>query len=106
MSGRNLVWLLLLCVTPVLAADPMRPPNLESPAQEIVHEPLRLSLILSDAGRKRAVVNGKVLSVSERIGNARLEAINDDHVVMTRAGQRFVLRLAIPAIRQESDSDE
>lgn len=106
MSGRNFFWPLLLCITPVLAADPMRPPNLEPPAQEIVHEPLRLSLILNDAGRKRAVVNGKVLAVSERIGNARLEAINDDHVVMTRAGQRIVLRLAIPAIRQERNSDE
>ena len=98
---RNKCWLfLLLWPSLVWAGDPMRPPNLEAPAQEIVLEPLRLSMILREEGRHRAVVNGKVLDVSERIGTARLVAINDDHVVMARAGQSFVLRLSLPPVKQ------
>lgn len=98
-----LCWLLL----PVLAwaGDPMRPPNLEAPAEEIVLEPLRLSMILTEEGRRRAVVNGKVLSVSERIGTARLVSIHDDHVVMAQAGRQTVLRLPMPMIRQASKGE-
>ena len=97
--------IVLLVPTFAWAGDPMRPPNLEAPAQEIVHAPLRLSMILSQQGRRRAVVNGKVLSVSERIGTARLVAIHDDYVVMTREGQQFVLRLQLPDIKQESKGE-
>ena len=98
-------WLGLLLMAPlaVWAADPMRPLNLEPPAQEIVREPLRLSMILRESGRMRAVVNGKVLEVSDRIGTARLIAIREDHVVMSRGGQQFVLRLSIPVIKQVSE---
>lgn len=100
-------WYCILLLLPALvwAGDPMRPPNLEAPAQEFVHEPLRLSMILSEQGRKRAIVNGKVLAVTERIGTARLVAIQDDHVVMVRGGQQFTLRLPIPAIKQVSEGD-
>lgn len=105
MSARNPLFALLLLPLLAWAGDPMRPPNLEPAAQEIVHEPLRLSMIVTEQGRKRAVVNGKILSVSERIGNARLEAIHDDHIVMTRGGQRFVLRLGIPAVKQASEGE-
>ena len=96
------LWLLMLLPLVAWAGDPMRPPNLEAPAQEIVHEPLRLSMILTEQGRKRAVVNGKVLDVSERIGTARLVSIHDDYVVMVQAGRQQVLRLPIPAIKQAS----
>jgi len=104
-SVNKTVWLLLLLPSLVWANDPMRPPHLEAPPQEIVAEPLRLSMILAEEGRRRAVVNGKVLSVSERIGTARLLAIHDDHVVMVRAGQQFTLRLAVAPVIQASKGD-
>lgn len=105
MSVNKTVWLLLLWPVLVWANDPMRPPHLEAPPAEIVHEPLRLSMILTEAGRRRAVVNGKVLSVSERIGTARLMAIHDDHVVMMRAGQTWVLKLSTAAVVQASKGE-
>lgn len=105
MSVNKVVLFLLLWPMLVWANDPMRPPHLEAPPEEIVYEPLRLSMILAEEGRRRAVVNGKLLGVSERIGTARLVAIHDDHVVMTRAGQTFVLRLSTASVIQASKGD-
>ncbi len=96
---------LMLVTFPVWAGDPMRPPNLEAPAQEILHEPLRLSMILNEQGRKRAVVNGKVMDVSDRVGTARLLAIHEDYVVMQQAGERIDLRLHGVAIKQASEGE-
>ena len=100
--GKWLVMLLMSvwCVA-ALANDPTRPPNLAPVATELVHEPLRLSLVLSEGERRTAVVNGKVLAVSDWIGSAQVLAIRDDQVLMRRAGQRFVLRLPVAAIKKD-----
>lgn len=95
---RNKGWFLLALPLVAMAADPMKPPHLEAAPQEILVEPLRLTMILSEQGRRRAIVSGKVLEVSQRIGTARLVRINEDHVVMASGGQQFVLRLPISAV--------
>ena len=96
--------LLLLCCLlplPAFAGDPTRPPDLVPAAQEIVHAPLHLSMVLTEGERRRAVINGKLMAVSDWIGNARLVAIRDDSVVMRRAGHSIVLKLPLPAVRQD-----
>ena len=96
--------LLLLCClipAPVFAGDPTRPPDLAPAAQEIVHAPLHLSMVLTEGDRRRVVINGKLMAVSDWIGNARLVAIHDDSVVVRQAGKRIVLKLPLPAIRRE-----
>lgn len=105
MFANKVLWCLLLLPMLAWATDPMRPPHLEAPAEEMVLEPLRLSMIVAEEGRRRAVVNGKVLGVSERIGTARLVTIHDDYVVMIRAGQQIVLRLPLPDVRQVSEGE-
>ncbi len=86
-----------------LAGDPTRPPFVETaPAEQIVSEPLQLSMILQDGGRRRAVINGRSLAVSEWVSNAKVVAIHQDHVVMARGGGQFKLQLPIGAVKTVS----
>ena len=103
MSARKylLLCLLLVQTLPVQAGDPTRPPFAEAatPLQE-TSTPLQLSMILREDGRRRAVINGQLLAVSEAVGNARVVAINEDYVVMAQGGRRFNLSLPITPVKQ------
>lgn len=86
-----------------LAGDPTRPPVVEMPpTQQVVSEPLQLSMILQDGGRRRAVINGRSLAVSDWVSNAKVVAIHQDHVVMARGGGQFKLQLPIGAVKTVS----
>lgn len=100
---------LILCglfVVPAMnaaAGDPTRPPFVEMPpSQQVVSEPLQLSMILQERGRHRAVINGKSLAVADWISNAKVVAINQDHVLMARGGRQFKLQLPIGAVKTVS----
>ena len=102
MLRNSILFLLLVMPWVAYGGDPTRPPNLAPAAQEILHEPLHLSLILADDQRRRAVINGKVLAVSDWIGDAQVKTIGRDQVVMQRAGQRIVLKLPLSAIKKQT----
>lgn len=102
--------LCLLMITqalPALAGDPTRPPFAEASApRQSTATSLQLSMILQEDGRNRAVINGSLVAVSESVGNARVVAINPDHVVMARAGRQFSLHLPIAAVKQSSQGSQ
>src|SRR3989338_10754497 len=92
---------------PALAGDPTRPPFAEASApRQSTATPMQLSMILQEEGRHRAVINGKLVAVSESVGNARVVAINQDHVVLARAGRQFSLHLPIAAVKQSSQGNQ
>lgn len=98
-----LVWLLPL---PLHADDPTRPPFLEVAPQQGERmrtvAPLKLSMILQEGERQRAVINGRLLAVADRIGSAQVISIQQDHVVMARAGRQFRLELPIGTVKTAS----
>ncbi len=90
--------------------DPMRPPPFalrqyrrerrakQTPALSASRKPARkkqwvLNSILYAPGRKRAIINGRLRAVGERINGARLVAIERDRVRLSSQGQILMLRL-------------
>lgn len=73
--------------------DPTRPAN----AKEVVREApqgVRLEAILHSEDRLIAIVNGKIVRVGDRVGDARIDEISADSIRYTRAGRSQVTRLA------------
>jgi MSHA biogenesis protein MshK len=78
--------------------DPMRPPATPGPASaEGSKEPAtaaaRLQSVLISPGRRVAVIDGRVLQLGERIGDAKLVAISESQVVLQRPSGRETLKL-------------
>ena len=88
--------------------DPMRPPAFalqkyrqekqkqaaagsRKPAPK--QESLRLHSILFSSLRRRAIINGRLLAVGDRIDGAKLVAIERDRVRLSRQGRKIVLKL-------------
>ena len=81
---------------PVQAAvDPTRPPMTVSVESRQVLTPLNLSMILSDASGRRAVINETIVSVSDVIEQARVVAIHDGTVILERQGKKIELRMPL-----------
>lgn len=89
--------------------DPMRPPSQAiSLMKELVQPPdqenpslnnkkeysaLILSSILTSSKRKVAIINNKVMSIGDKIDNARLTHISKNHVHLVEDGKRIDLYL-------------
>lgn len=78
--------------------DPMRPPGTPgpSPAQaskDSATGATRLQSVLISPGRRIAVIDGRVVQVGERVGDARLVEISESHVVLQSPAGRETLRL-------------
>lgn len=92
--------LLLLSAAAVAAAqelgDPTRPTSLSEPhettrAVQMPRWRLQSTLIADD--RRVAVINGRIVSVGERIEGATLLEVRSDGVTLQQDGQRLNLRL-------------
>ena len=89
--------------------DPMQPPpfalrqyRLEKQKQKVVASAAKpaarpktwmLNSILHAPGRQRAIINGRLLAVGERIDGARVIAIDRDRVRLSRQGKTIILKL-------------
>ena len=88
--------------------DPMRPPAFAlrkyreqqrkssaiTPARTAAKaKPLRLHSILYSPARRRAIINGRLLAVGDRIAGAKLIAIERERVRLLRDGAKIVLKL-------------
>lgn len=92
---------------PALAAsDPTRPPIFGGTKAKPVHQPIKLSMILKDNNNMRAIINESVVGVSDVVAGAKVTAIKDDHVVLSRDGQRITLRMPLAEVRKDSSHDE
>lgn len=74
--------------------DPTRPATLKASASTTpAAATVRLEAILRAEGRHVAIVNGKVVRVGDRVGDAIIIEINDHAVAYIRAGARHVSSL-------------
>jgi hypothetical protein len=90
--------LLLLALAGVAHAqglpDPTRPPVLVEGEPAATTAPSGLqSIIRRDKGRSAAVINGQYVEVGGKVGDARLERIGEDFVVLRSAGGRETMYL-------------
>ena len=77
--------------------DPTRPSNARvavAYTPDVVH----LEAILRSSDRELAIVNGKIVRVGDRVGEARIDAILPDSVRYTRDGKSYVARLEAKSI--------
>jgi MSHA biogenesis protein MshK len=79
-------------------ADPMRPPATPAPspaegAADAEKAAARLQSVLISPARRVAVIDGRVVRLGERVGDARLVAISESQVVLQRANGRETLKL-------------
>ncbi len=105
------IWLGLLGLLPgaMLAAglaDPTRPPYRQVARKAPVAVPdssgWRLTMIrLSDRDRI-AVVNGRLVAVGDRVGDARVVAIRPGAVELVQAGKRFTVKLSRARVKRVS----
>ncbi len=90
--------------------DPMRPPLVRSaPSEGATAAPqqrYQLTSTLVSAQRRIAVINGRRLTVGERIGNARLVAVESDRAILSEAGRTFTLHLIPVTIKRPAPQPE
>lgn len=104
MAHRLTFWLCLLAAGALRAqsTDPTRPALLEGAAAggttELTTAEAGLQSILRPHGGKpAALINGRLVELGGRVGEARLVKIGEDHVVLRGPSGREVLRLT-PAV--------
>ncbi len=102
MAERLIAALLMgLSASPAVAqalSDPTRPPAAPAASpdeglNETAKGALRLQSVLISPGRRVAVIDGRLVQLGERIGDATLVAISESQVVLQRAGGRETLKL-------------
>jgi len=80
--------------------DPTQPPVSTSPARGVaLPRQLNLEAIMQSAERYVAIVDGKIVRVGDRIGNATIEEITTDTVRYSRGGREHTIRLARRAVK-------
>ncbi len=84
--------------TPGLAAgawsNPFDPPKFAFASPAATAQATRVTAILISQERRVAIVNDRIVSVGDALpGDARIEAIEPDQVIINRGGRREVLRL-------------
>ena len=98
----RLTLLALLPLLPVMAdaqalIDPTRPPDaplsVEGAVAEARKGPQLQSVLVSDNGRRVAVIDGRTVRVGDRIGNASVAGIAGTSVVLQRGKAMETLRL-------------
>lgn len=111
---QGMSWLLLCCgLLPfVLAAetldDPMRPPitlSTGTKAQKSVTG-YELSSIFISQGRRAAIINGRNVTVGERVDNARVLEIQSTEVVISLAGKKRILTLLPLSVKKPVEASQ
>lgn len=93
---------LTVATVPVMAMekDPMRPPvNPVVVEQTVQKKPLTLTLVLRQDHQWSAIINEKLVTIDDEVDDARVTLINENSVVLSRAGERIELRLPLGDVR-------
>jgi len=80
--------------------DPTQPPvSASSDRGPALPRQLNLEAILQSAERYIAIVDGKIVRVGDRVGNATIEEITTDSVRYSRGGREHTIRLARRSVK-------
>lgn len=105
MAGRLAAFLLTFAL-PAAAqlSDPTRPPAFDAASGEMgvaaASDGGLQSVILRQNGRPAALINGEVVELGAKLGDARLVKVNEDSVVLLGPAGRETLRL-MPAAEKK-----
>ena len=84
---------------PVMAMTDPTQPSGYTPARSA--QILTLDSVLISAQRRVAVINGKAVTVGERVAGATVVSIQPQRVVLQRAGKNFALTPRTQSIRRD-----
>jgi MSHA biogenesis protein MshK len=73
--------------------DPTRPPSASPSVENTRDEASRLQSVLISPGRKLAVIDGRTVTLGERVGDATVVAIAPAQVILQRGGSYQTLKL-------------
>ena len=106
--ARTLSAMLLLmpaAASPQAVNDPMRPPGLEA-VVESGEGPtgggLTLQTVMISPTYKAAIINGVLVKLGEKIGEAELVAVEESHVVLKTGTTKEVLKFPTTVVKSES----
>lgn len=86
-------------------SDPMQPPNASSFKRSgKTVQSYNLSSILISPDHRSAIINGKNVTVGDRIGNARVTHIQGNEVTITVAGKTRTLTLLPLSIKKPAEA--
>ena len=81
--------------------DPMRPAYKEASATRSVStQRFSVSAIFVSQSRRVAVLNGRTVTIGDRVDGATVTAIDDQEVSLLYRGQRVSAELKLPRIRE------
>lgn len=88
--------------------DPMRPPvTLSSgPKEQKSVTGYELSSIFISQGRRAAIINGRNVTVGERVDNARVLEIQSTEVVISLAGKKRTLTLLPLSVKKPVEASQ
>ncbi len=103
-----MVWVLVMGASASLqaASDPTRPPFMVKQSAKKTHKPLKLSMILSEGTQRKAIINESVVAESDSVEGATVIKINEDSVVVRRAGKNIKLTMPLAVVRKDGNHDE
>lgn len=89
--------------------DPMRPPGkamlaATASGKQAVAARYRLDSVIIAPNRRQAIINGKRLSLGERIGNATLIDVQATQVTLRLAGKPYIVTLLPLSIKTPSEA--
>ena len=101
--------LFTLLATAAVAADlhdPMRPANAPSAVllRPTAIAPLQLQAVMTSAGSRVAIVDGKVVRVGDKVSGALIDEISADSIRYTRGGKALVASLSANKLTVRTNS--
>lgn len=87
--------------------DPLQPPQPREPstAPQIDKSRWQLSSTLVSAGRRVAIINGRVVAPGESVDGARVLGVTSNGARLRAGGQQFTIRSATPRVRKSAGEE-
>ncbi len=84
--------------------DPTRPATLARPAVTSLESGVRLEAVMGTGEARRAIVNGRIVRVGDRVDNVLIAQITDDSIQYVQSGRTHVAKLPTQkvAVRKSS----
>jgi hypothetical protein len=90
--------------SPQMLNDPTRPPGVEAavePAEGATGGGLTLQTVMISPTYKAAIINGVLVKLGEKFGDAELVGVEEDHVVLKSGTAKQVVKFSTTVVKSE-----